>query len=322
MYNNIVVGLDIGSNEVRGVAGYISNDNTFYILGFARVPSSSMENGSITNINKLSENIENVISNLEIQADVSINAVRIGISDCKILTENQIVSIIRNSNDNEINFKDILQLKSDIQKTLLPAGKSIIEVVNECYSVDYKKNVKDPVGMRGVRLEGEFKIFTVDSEILKSLDKAVYKIGKKIVSVTVSSLASSIVVLSKEEKDAGVCLIDFGKDSIKISIFISSVLVHFSILPIGSYLITNDLKKAFFLFANQAESLKINLSNILLSENNKDTHVEIANFNNKLSKMIPVESVSTVVKERFKEIVQQIGVEIHKFCKNKGIQNL
>jgi cell division protein FtsA len=307
-----IVGIDIGSYEIKAVVGNLNEKGIFQITGFSKIASSSIDDNSFSNVNKLFEDLENLIILLENQIQDKIETVRIGLSGIKVNIESHKEIMTRKIVDNEINIDDINSLKNDAYKSLIFSNKSIINIIAQKYKVDYKSNINDPIGMRGIRLECDYKIITVENEIISNIKKVFDKLQKKIEYIGISSILATIVSLYEEEKEEGVCLIDFGKSTTKISIFYNSIFENFLVLNLGSDLISKDIKYAFNLSSSQAENIKIQLSDILLCDQETPMHIEIPAINNKFSKNISISALQTVVSARVTEIIFLIKENIKK----------
>lgn len=306
----IIAGLDIGTTSTKVAVGRVDKEGNLDIIGIGTAPSHGVIKGSVANIDKASEAIQNAIKEAEISSGISIKIIRLGISDQYISSEIHKGSITRQALDSEITIEDVKRLQSDMHRTVVPPGNEIVHVYPQTYTVDYKNNVKDPVGMSGVKLEGVFRIMTASSASLRSAQKCLSKIGLHADSITISPLATSLVVLSREEKDAGVCLVDLGGGTVDIAIFHENILRHISVLPLGSDLITSDIKEAFGIMYNQAELLKTKFGCSIADHTSNNDLIEISGIRNRSAKSIPVKTLATVIEARTTEIITFIHNQI------------
>jgi cell division protein FtsA len=315
MYNErIVAGLDIGTTNIKVVVGRINSQGNLDIIGTGTAPSHGVIRGSITNIDKTCETIQNAIKEAEIASSININVVRLGLSDQFITSEVHKGSITRQTTDtdSEITVEDVNRLKSDMHRTLVPPGHEIVHVIPQTYTVDYKTNIKDPVGMSGVKLEGVFRIITASSNSIRSAQKCINRIGIHIDSITISPLAASLVSLSKEEKDAGVCIIDIGGGTADIAIFHESILQYISVLPLGSDLITADIQQACMIMTQQAELLKTKFGLAIASHSSDNDIIEISGIRNRNPKSVPLKTLCTIIEARMAETITLIHESVIK----------
>lgn len=315
MYNErIVAGLDIGTTNIKVVVGRINSQSNLEIIGIGTAPSHGVIRGAITNIDKTSETIQSAIKEAEAAAGININVVKLGLSDQFISTELHKGSITRQNidTDSEITVEDVNRLKSDMHRTVVPPGNEIIHVIPQTYTVDYKANIKDPVGMSGVKLEGIFRIITASSNSIRSAQKCINRIGIHIDSVTISPIAASLVSLSKEEKDAGVCLVDLGGGTVDIAIFHESILQNISVLPLGSDLITADIQQACMILTQQAELLKTKFGLAIATNTSINDVIEISGIRNRNPKSIPLRTLAIIIEARMAETITLIHENVIK----------
>lgn len=309
----IVAGLDIGTTHTKVAVGRMNDQGILEIIGTGIAESHGVMRGMVANIDKATESIQAAMKEAELSSGIDINVVKLGLSDQSIAQElHSSGSITRQTMDSEITQEDVSSLKSDMYKTVVAPGNDIVNVMPQTYAVDYRNSIKDPIGITGVKLEGIFRIITAPSNSIRNAQKCLTKLGLQVEDVTIAPLAASLVALSREEKDAGVCLVDLGGGNTKVSIFNESILQHIAVLPLGSDLITSDIKQACTVMPHQAELLKVKfgLANADFAEENDS--IEISGIRNRNSKSIPLKTLSVIIEARVSEIASTVNEQITK----------
>ncbi|MBV6647571.1 MAG: cell division protein FtsA, partial [Cyclobacteriaceae bacterium] len=216
--DKIIVGLDIGTTKICAIVGRKNEFGKLEILGMGKATSEGVIRGIVTNIDKTVHAIEKAITEASEQSGIDINVVNVGIAGQHIKSSVHHGSITRDSND-EISVEDVNRLTNDMYRIVIPPGSEIIHVMPQDYIVDYEDGIKDPVGMSGVKLEADFHIITAQNNAINNINKCVRRAGLEIENLILEPLASSLAVLSDEEKEAGVCLVDIGGGTTDIAVF-------------------------------------------------------------------------------------------------------
>ncbi len=266
----IVVGLDIGTTKICAIVGRKNNKGKLEVLGKGESPSLGVVGGIVANIDKTADAISKAISEAEESANIDIKVVNVGISGEHIHGVLKKGGITRDKIDTEISFSDVSKLTSNMYKVLPPPGNKIIHMMPQTYYIDGGKEIKDPVGMSGVQLEGDFYAVTAKVEYLNNIAKCMAKNHLVAENIIFNPIASSISTLSKEEKEAGVCLIDMGGDTTEISVYCDSVLCFTTAIPYGGNIISEDIKQAFGIMPTQAELLKKKFGRALVNNHKED----------------------------------------------------
>ena len=219
-------------------------------------------------------------------------------------------SIIRHTSDDEITIEDVNRLTNDMYKIVIPPGSEIIHVMPQDYIVDYEEGIKDPVGMSGVRLEADFHIITAQTNAIQNINKCVMRAGLEIDNLILEPLASSLSVLSDEEKEAGVCLVDIGGGTTDIAIFHENIIRHTSVIPFGGNIITADIKDGCNVLNHQAEILKTKFGQALAEMANDNEVVSIPGLKNRDPKEIAVKNLARIIEARMEEIIEMVHTKI------------
>ena len=252
----IVVGLDIGTTKICAIVGRKNEYGKLEVLGMGKAESEGVIKGIVTNIDKTVYAIEKAVKEASDMSGIDIGVVNVGIAGQHIRSTIHHGSITRSSNDDEISIEDVSRLTEDMYRIVIPPGSEIIHVMPQDYTVDYEEGIKDPVGMSGVKLEADFHIITAQTSAINNINKCIRRAGLEIDNLILEPLASSLAVLSDEEKEAGVCLIDIGGGTTDIAIFYDNIIRHTAVIPFGGNILTNDIQTGLMVMAKQAEQLK------------------------------------------------------------------
>ncbi|GAA4301326.1 cell division protein FtsA [Nibribacter koreensis] len=312
MQNNdkIVVGLDIGTTKICALVGRKNEYGKLEILGMGKAVSEGVVRGMVSNIDKTVDAIKKAIRQAEEQSGIDIKVVNVGIAGQHIKSLQHNGSITRTSTDSEITVEDINRLTNDMYRLVTPPGSEIIHVMPQDYKVDYEDGIMDPVGMSGVRLEGNFHIITAQSNAINNINKCVNRAGLEIEQLILEPLASCMSVLSDEEREAGVALIDIGGGTTDLAIFKDNIIRHTAVLPFGGNIITSDIKQGCMVMQNQAEQLKVRFGKAIADEASENEIVSIPGLRDRTPKEISLKNLAYIIEARMEEIVELVYSEI------------
>lgn len=319
MENNerIVVGLDIGTTKVCAIVGKYNDYGKINVLGVGRATSDGVKRGVVVNIDKTVKAIQKAIELAEKQSGVPITDVYVGIAGEHIRsTQNNHVITLKNQ-DQAIVLEDVKRLHKEAHKIATPPGTEIIHILPQDYVVDNQRNIKEPIGMPAVRLEGNFHIVMGQTTAAKTIYKCVRQAGLEVNQLILEPLASSSSVLSEEEKQAGVCLVDIGGGTTDIAIFEDNIIRHTAVIPFGGNIISEDIKKECVILPRQAEALKVKFGSALETEITDDEIITIPGFRGGKPKEIRKSTLAGIIQARMEEIMEFIAMEI----KNSGYEN-
>lgn len=308
--SDIVVALDIGTTKVCAIAGRRDEYGKIEILGFGKVESVGVLRGVVSNIEKTIKAISDAVAEAEKRAGLKIKVVNVGIAGQHIKSLQHRGILTRDSSQDEISPKDITQLINDMHKLVLPPGDKIIHVIPQEYIVDNEQGILDPVGMSGIRLEANFHIITGQITASKNIYKCVEKAGLKAASLTLEPIASSAAVLSKEEKEAGVALVDIGGGTTDLAIFHEGIIRHTAVIPFGGNVITKDIKEGCTVMHHQAEQLKVKFGAALACEVYDNRIITIPGLKGREPKEISEKNLARIIQARVEEIFDTIYWEI------------
>jgi cell division protein FtsA len=309
--SKIVVGLDIGTTKVCAIVGRANEYGKVDILGMGKVSShGGVTRGVVSNIDKTVIAIQQAIHEASEKSNVDIRTVQVGIAGAHINSLQHRGMIIRGNGEDEINADDLSKLEMDMYKLAVRPGDKIIHVLPQDYVIDDEPNITDPIGMSGVKLEGNFHIITGQITAAKNIFKCVEKAGYKISELTLEPLASSLAVLSDEELEAGVVLVDIGGGTTDVAIFHEKIIRHTAVIPYGGNIITEDIKDGCNVMKNQAELLKVRFGSALATESADNEIVTIPGIRGREPKEISVKNLARVIQARMEEILDLVYYEI------------
>ncbi|MCJ8164946.1 cell division protein FtsA [Pontibacter sp. E15-1] len=308
--DKIVVGLDIGTTKVCALVGRKNEFGKLEILGMGKAASEGVVRGIVSNIDKTVEAIRKAIRQAEEQSGINIGVVNVGIAGQHIKSLQHNGSITRQVTDHEITVDDVNRLTNDMYRLVTPPGSEIIHVMPQEYKVDYEEGIVDPVGMSGVRLEGNFHIITAQSNAINNINKCVTRAGLEVDQLILEPLASSMSVLSDEEKEAGVALVDIGGGTTDLAIFKDNIIRHTAVLPFGGNIITSDIKQGCLVMQNQAEQLKVKFGRAIADEASENEIVSIPGLRDRTPKEISLKNLAYIIEARMEEIVELVYAEI------------
>ncbi|MGF1638937.1 MAG: cell division protein FtsA [Cyclobacteriaceae bacterium] len=308
--DKIVVGLDIGTTKICAIVGRKNEYGKLEVLGMGKAVSDGVVRGIVVNIDKTIFAIEKAIKEAEEQSGINIGLVNVGVAGQHIKSSIHHGSIMRDKENDEITIEDVNRLTNDMYKIVIPPGSEIIHVMPQDYYVDYEEGIKDPVGMTGVRLEADFHVITAQTNAIQNINKCVRRAGLEIENLILEPLASSISVLSEEEKEAGICLVDIGGGTTDIAVFHENIIRHTAVIPLGGNIVTQDIKQGCMVMQHQAELLKTKFGRAIAEEASPNEIVSIPGLKNRPPKEISLKNLACIIEARMQEMVEMIHAEI------------
>ncbi len=308
----IIVGLDIGTTKIACIVGRINEYGKVEIIGMGRSESLGVRSGVVSNINRTVESIQRAVDIAKEKAGVDIGEVVVGIAGQHIrsLQHRGILTRKVKDQEDEISQQDIDNLVEDMHQLVMNPGEEIIHVLPQEYIVDNEHGIKDPIGHSGIRLEANFHIITGKVNAAKNIYKSVSKANLEVNELVLEPLASAEAVLSHEEKEAGVVLVDIGGGTTDIAIFQDGIIRHTAVIPFGGNIVTDDIAAGCSILRKHAEQLKVKFGSALSSESMENQIVCIPGFSGRDPKEISVRNLSNIIQARTEEIVEQIIYEI------------
>ena len=311
--NNLFVGLDIGTTKIVAMIGSLNEYNKLKIIGIGKSKSLGVHRGVVNNITQTIQSIQSAISEAEADSAEKIDKVIVGIAGQHIRSLQHSDYITRANSDQVINEDDLEKLINQVYKLVMLPGEEIIHVLPQEYKVDGQGEIKEPIGMFGGRLEANFHVVVGQVSSIKNIARCIKSAGIDFEGITLEPIASSDAVLSQEEKEAGVALIDIGGGTTDLAIFKDGIIRHTSVIPFGGNVITEDIKEGCSIIEKQAELLKIKFGSAWPGENKENEIVSIPGLRGRDPKEITLKNLSTIIHARVVEIIEQVYIEIKNY---------
>lgn len=306
----LVVGLDIGTTKIAAIVGYKNEHGKVEILSIGKAESLGVQRGVVANIEQTIESIKNAIKIASDKANIDIEEVVVGIAGQHIKSMQHRGMITRRSLEDEVNQADVDQLIDNMHRLVMNPGEEIIHVIPQEYIIDGEAGIRNPIGHSGIRLEGNFHIITGQVSAVKNIFKCVDRAKLTTVDLHLEPLASADAVLSDEEKEAGVVLVDIGGGTTDVAIFYDGIIRHTAVIPFGGNIITDDIKEGCGIIKTQAEQLKMRFGSALAQENQMNEVISIPGLRGRPHKEISVNTLAQIIQARMEEILEFVLFEI------------
>ena len=313
MNKNYSVGLDIGTTKIVAMVGEKNQFNKVKILGVGKSQSLGVHRGVVNNITQTIQSIKIAVDEAQSKSGINVKEVAVGIAGQHIRSLQHSDYITRENPDEVINENDIDKLIDQVYKLVMLPGEEIIHVLPQDFKVDGQSEIKEPIGMYGSRLEANFHIVVGQVSSIRNIGKCIKSSGLEMGDITLEPLASSDAVLSEEEKEAGVALIDIGGGTTDVAIFKDGIIKHTAVIPFGGNVITEDIKEGCSIIGNQAEQLKIKFGSAWPGENKDSEIVSIPGLRGRDPKEISLKTLSKIINARVVEILEQAYLEIKNY---------
>ena len=310
---NFSVGLDIGTTKIVALVGKKNEYNKVEILGLGKSKSLGVHRGVVNNITQTIQSIQKAIDEANSNSGCVIGDVVVGIAGQHIRSIQHSDYITRENPESVIDEEDIQRLVQQVYKLVMLPGEEIIHVLPQEYKVDGQGEIKEPIGMHGGRLEANFHVVVGQVSSIKNIGRCIKSAGLSMASITLEPLASSKAVLSFEEKEAGVALIDIGGGTTDLAIFKDGIIRHTAVIPYGGNVITEDIKEGCSIIEKQAELLKIKFGSAWPGENRDTEIVSIPGLQGRDPKEISLKTLSKIINARVVEIIEQVFLEIKNY---------
>ena len=313
MEDNTYVGLDIGTTKIVVMVGSLNEYDKLKIVGIGKSKSLGVHRGVVNNITQTIQSIQSAVIDAEADSSSKIKKVVVGIAGQHIRSLQHSDYITRSNSDQVIDENDLEKLVNQVYKLVMLPGEEIIHVLPQEYKVDGQSEIKEPIGMFGARLEANFHVVVGQVSSIKNIARCIKSAGIDFEGITLEPIASSDAVLSLEEKEAGVALIDIGGGTTDLAIFKDGIIRHTSVIPFGGNVITEDIKEGCSIIEKQAELLKIKFGSAWPGENKDNEIVSIPGLRGRDPKEISLKKLSKIIHSRVVDIIEQVFVEIKNY---------
>ncbi len=305
--DNIVVGLDVGTTKICAIVGEVT-DNGIDIIGIGSAPSTGLRKGVVINIASTVAAIKRAVEEAELMAGCEITSVYTGISGGHIRGFNShgIVAV----KDNEITPTDVARVIDAAKAVAIPMDREVIHVLPQQFVIDDQDGIKEPLGMHGVRLEAKVHIVTAAATSAQNIIKCANRTGLDVTAIVLQQLASAEAVLTEDEKDLGVCLVDIGGGTADIALFAEGAIVHTSVLPIGGNHLTTDIALGIRTPQDEAERIKQKYGCALVEQVDPSEMIEVPSVGGRKPRALSRQILCEIIEARVEEIFQLVRDEI------------
>jgi cell division protein FtsA len=307
---DVIVGLDIGTSKVVALVGEITADGSIEVIGLGSQPSRGLKKGVVVNIESTVQSIQRAVEEAELMADCEINAVYAGIagSHVRSLNSHGVVAI----RDREVTHGDVEHVIDAAKAVAIPADQRILHVLPQEFIIDGQEGIRDPIGMSGVRLEAKVHIVTGADSAAQNIIKCVQRCGLVVEDVVLEQLASSYAVLTDDEKELGVCLVDVGGGTTDIAVFSNGAIRHTAVIPIAGDQVTNDIAVSMRTPTQYAEDIKIRYACALSQLANPDESIEVPSVGDRPARRLARQTLAEIVEPRYEELFNLIREELRR----------
>ena len=306
----LIVGLDIGTSKVVAIVGEIDPEGGIEVVGIGSNPSKGMKKGVVVNIESTVQSIQRAVEEAELMAGCQIHSVYVGIAGSHIrsLNSHGIVAI----KDKEVYRADLERVIDAAQAVAIPADQKILHILPQEYVIDSQEGIKEPMGMSGVRLEAKVHLVTCAANAAQNIEKCIRRCGLDVEEIILEQLASSYSVLTDDERELGVCLVDIGGGTTDIAIFTEGSIRHTGVIPIAGDQVTNDIAMALRTPTQHAEEIKIKYACALTQLAGADDTIKVPSVGDRPPRDLSRQSLAEVVEPRYDELFTLVQSELRR----------
>ena len=310
----LIVGLDIGTSMVKAVVGELLDDGGISVIGVGSHPSKGMDKGGVNDLNMVVQSVQRAMSEMELMADCRVSSVFMSISGRHVQCQNE--SGMVPINNKEVTQEDVDNVIHAARSVPIAAERRLLHVLPQEFTIDVQEGIKNPIGMSGVRMEAQAHIITCADDMAKNLVKCVERCDLTTGQLIFSSLASSYAVLTDDEKELGVCVVDIGGGTIDIVIYTDGAIRHTAVVPAAGNQITSDIAKIFRTPISHAEDIKINYACALKDMVSMEENIEVHSVGGRPSRAMSRHTLAEVIEPRYQELFELVQKEI----RNSGFE--
>lgn len=308
--DELVVGLDIGTTKIACFVGRRNEHGKIEILGYGKSESVGVSRGVVANIERTVKSIKKAVEEAERSSGVAIEVVNVGIAGQHIKSQQTRGQRTRDDLESEISEEDIQALIQDMYKQVMQPGEEILHVLPQEFTVDNEQGIKEPVGMSGIRLEANFHLIIGQIAAIRNIYRCIQKANLTVDQLVLEPLASAASVLSEEEKEAGVALVDIGGGTTDIAIFQDGIIRHTAVIPFGGNVLTEDIRQGCQIMKKQAEQLKQRFGSAISTEMKDNEIVCIPGLSGRNPREISLKNLAAIIEARMTEIIEHVHYEI------------
>jgi len=307
---SLIVGLDIGTSKVVALVGEIDQDGAVEVVGLGSHPSRGLKKGVVVNIESTVQSIQRAVEEAELMAGCEIHSVFTGIagSHVRSLNSHGVVAI----RDREVTDVDVTHVIDAAKAVAIPADQRILHVLPQEYIIDGQEGIRDPIGMSGVRLEAKVHIVTGADSAAQNIIKCVQRCGLTVEDMVLEQLASSYAVLTDDEKELGVCVVDIGGGTTDLAVFLQGAIRHTAVIPIAGDQVTNDIAVSMRTPTHYAEDIKVRYACALSQLANSDESIEVPSVGERPARRLARQTLAEVVEPRYEELFGLVRDELRR----------
>lgn len=308
--NQIIAAIDIGTTKIVSIIGRKDEKGKIEILGMNKAASKGVKRGTVLNIEETVNTIQQTLDGVKVDSGMELGDVFVGIAGQHVKSIRNRGYINRKNFDSEITQEEVDKLIEDMHNISVDLGEEILHVIPQNYIVDHEHGIKNPVGMTGKRLEANFIIVVGQVSSARNIEKCIHRVGLKINDLILEPIASSEAVLTDDEKEAGVALIDIGGGTTDLVVYYDGIIRHTAVIPFGGNVVTSDIKEGCSILQRQAEQLKVQYGMALGDLAPDDKVVTIPGISGREPKEISFKNLAYIIQSRMEEIIDAASFEI------------
>lgn len=308
--SKMIVGLDIGTSKVVAIVGEVDSDGNLSVIGIGSHPSRGLKKGVVVNIESTIQSIQRAIEEAELMAGCQIHSVYAGIAGSHIRSMNShgIVAI----RDKEVHSLDLERVIDAAQAVAIPADQKVLHILPQEYLIDSQEGIKKPLGMSGVRLEAKVHLVTCAVNAVQNIDKCIKRCGLEVDDIILEQLASAYAVLTEDEKELGVCLVDIGGGTTDIAVFTEGSIRHTGVIPIAGDQVTNDIAMALRTPTQHAEEIKIKYACALAQLAGAEETIKVPSVAERPPRDLSRQALAEVIEPRYDELFTLVQAELRR----------
>ncbi len=318
----LIVGLDIGSTKVSALIGEVLPDGELNIIGMGSHESKGMEKGGVNDLDSVVKSVQRALQEAELMADCQVSSVYLGISGKHISCQNEIGMVP--ISEEEVTQDDVDNVIHTAKSVKIKDEHRILHVLAQEFAIDYQEGIKNPVGLSGVRMEAKVHLITCHNDMAKNIVKAVERCGLKVDQLIFSALASSYAVLTEDEKELGVCVVDIGGGTMDLSVFTGGALRHTAVIPYAGHSVTSDIAYAFGTPPVDAEEVKVRYGCAMSNLVSREDTIEVPSVGGRPARSLQRQTLAEVIEPRYSELLGLVRAELDNLqgsLKEQGVKH-
>ncbi len=306
----LIVGLDIGTSRVSVLVSELLPDGAVNVLGIGTTPSQGMDKGGVNDLESVVRSVQRAINEAELMSDCKIRSVFLSLSGKHIhcQTERGMGTI----SDEEVTQDDVDMVIHTAKSVKIGDEQRVLHVIPQEYKIDYQDGIKNPLGLSGVRMEASVHLITCHNDTARNIEKAVERCNLQVDQLIFSGLAASHAVITADERELGVCVVDIGGGTMDLAVWTGGALRHAAVIPYAGNVITNDIAYAFGTPLNDAEDIKVDYGCALSELVNKDAKVDVPSVGGRPSRPLPRQTLAEVIEPRCSELLGLVQLELER----------